>query len=338
MRVFQIQDDWSVDNLKIAERPKQEPGPAQVLLKMKAASLNYRDLVVLQKGYGHLTGTLPLIPVSDGVGVIVETGKSVKIFKPGDRVCPMFMPEWKSGEPTKEIITSTLGGPIDGVMTEYMLINEKSISAVPDFLSDKEASTLPCAALTAWTALHIEGGVKKGDKVLIQGSGGVSIFALQFAQHLGAEVFIVSGSDKKLERAITLGAKNGLNYNTIPEWGKEINKMAGKDGIDHIVDVGGEKTLPQSLRAVRPGGTISLIGVLSGAKMNVNLGLIVTRKIRLQGITVGHREGFKEMTEFIDKHQIIPVIDKVFAFEELPVAFKYLASGKHFGKVCIKHE
>ncbi|CAB5125743.1 Alcohol dehydrogenase (EC [Olavius algarvensis associated proteobacterium Delta 3] len=336
MKVFQIQDDWSMEHLTIAERDKPEPGRGEVLLRMKAASLNFRDLVVPMRGYGSFTGTLPLIPISDGVGEVVQVGAGVTRVAAGDRVCPMFMQNWIAGEPDMTRITSTLGAPIDGVMQEYMVLSEEGVAKVPSYLSDEEAATLPCAALTAWSALVAEGDVKAGDRVLVQGTGGVSLFALQFAKLFGALVIITSSSDEKLERAMALGADESINYITIPEWGKAVKELTRGDGVDHIVEVGGEKTLPQSLRAIRPGGTVSMIGVLSGVNMGVGLGLIVTRKIRLQGITVGHRDSFEAMTRALTQHQLKPVIDRVFAFEELKEAMEYLREGKHFGKICIR--
>ena len=336
MKVFQIQDDWSMDHLKINERERPEPGPGQVLLQMKAASLNYRDLVVPLRGYGSFTGTLPLVPLSDGVGEVVEAGAGVSRVAPGDRACPMFMQKWIAGEPDLTRITSTLGGPIDGVMQQYMVVNEEGLAKAPECLTDEETATLPCAALTAWSALVTEGDVKAGDTVLVQGTGGVSLFALQFAKLLGAKVIIISSSDEKLNRAAALGADEGINYTNVADWGKAVKQLTGGEGVDHIVEVGGEKTLPQSLRGIRPGGTISMIGVLSGLNMGVSLGLIVTRKVRLQGITVGHRDSFEAMTRAIDQHQLKPVIDRVFEFEELKEAMEYLRSGKHFGKICIR--
>ena len=337
MKVFQIQDDWSMDHLTLTERPVPKPEKGEVLLRMKAASLNYRDLIVPNKGYGRWTGTLPLIPISDGVGEVVETGTGADRFQVGDRACPMFMHRWISGEPNLKEITATLGGPLDGVMCEYMVVDQRRIAKVPTYLSDEAAATLPCSPLTAWSALVTEGDVQPGDIVLVQGTGGVSLFALMIAKMQGAYVIVTSSSDEKLKRAKALGANEGVNYKNTPDWGKVVRKMAGGDGIDHIVEVGGAKTLPQSLRAIRPGGTISMIGVLSGATMEVPLGLIVTRKVRLQGITVGSRVGFEAMVKAFAQHRIEPVIDRVFAFEELREALDYLASGAHFGKVCIRH-
>jgi NADPH:quinone reductase-like Zn-dependent oxidoreductase len=225
---------------------------------------------------------------------------------------------------------------MDGVMQEYMVVNEEGLAKVPEHLTDEEAATLPCAALTAWSALVTEGDVKAGDTVLVQGTGGVSLFALQFAQLLGAKVIVISSSDDKLEQAIALGADEGLNYGAVPQWGKAVKKRTMGLGVDHIIEVGGEKTLPQSLRVIRPGGTISMIGVLSGLNMGVSLGLIVTRKVRLQGITVGHRDSFEAMTRAMARHQVKPVIDRVYAFEELKQALTYLQQAKHFGKICIR--
>ena len=337
MKVFQLQDNWSIENLTLTERPQPEPGPGQVLLKMKAASLNYRDLVVPQRGYGKLTGTLPLIPISDGVGEVIAIGEGIGRVAVGDRVCPLMIQSWISGPPTMERLTSTLGGPLDGVMTEYMVLNEQGVVKTSEHLSDEEAAALPCAALTAWSAIVTDGQVKAGDRVLVQGTGGVSLFALQFAKLLGAHVIVTSSSDDKLQRAVNLGADEGLNYVSTPEWGKEVRRMAGADGVDLIVEVGGQKTLPQSLRAIRAGGTINLIGVLSGLNMDVSLGLIVIRKVRLQGITVGNRDGMEAMMRAISQHAIKPVIDRTFTFEELREALDYLARGLHFGKVCIRH-
>jgi NADPH:quinone reductase-like Zn-dependent oxidoreductase len=336
MKVFQIQDDWSMEHLKVTERTQPRPGPGEVLLHMKAASVNYRDLVVPLRGYGSFTGTLPLVPISDGVGEVAEIGTGVTRLATGDRVCPMFMQKWIAGEPDLIRLTSTLGGPMDGVMQEYMVVDEEGLAKAPEYLTNEEAATLPCAALTAWSALVTEGDIKAGDMVLLQGTGGVSLFALQFSKLLGAKVIIISSSDDKLKKAAALGADEGINYKNAPEWGKAVKKLTGGNGVDHIIEVGGEKTLPQSLRVIRPGGTISMIGVLSGINMGVNLGLIVTRKVRLQGITVGHRDSFEAMTRAMSQHQIKPVIDRVFPFEELKEAMEYLRQRKHFGKICIR--
>jgi len=311
---------WSLDHLALVERPAPRQGPGQVLLRMKAASLNYRDLFVARRGYGPGTGELPLVPVSDGVGEVLEVGTGVTRVAPGDRVCPdFFQPD---GRP--------LGGPHDGVAQEMMVLPEAGVAKVPAHLSDEEAATLPCAALTAWTAVVVEGRTKPGDSVLVEGTGGVSIFALRFAKLCGARVTVVSGSDEKLARARDLGADAGLNYRATPEWGKETR------GHDLVVDVGGEASVPQALRAVRNGGTICLIGVVSGGAMTLPLGPIVTRRVRLQGVTVGTPPDFEAMLRAVGEHRLEPVVDKVFDFHELRAALDYLASGAHFGKICLR--
>ncbi|MCA3181142.1 MAG: NAD(P)-dependent alcohol dehydrogenase [Burkholderiaceae bacterium] len=337
MRVFQIEGGWGFDHLRLSTRPDPRPGPGQVLLRMKAASLNYRDLVVPDRGYGQYTGTLPLIPISDGVGEVVEVGADTSRVKVGDRVCPVFMQRWIGGELNLERITGSLGGPIDGVMADFMVLPEDGVSIVPAHLTDEQAATLPCAALTAWSALVTEGRLRAGDRLLVQGTGGVALFALQFAKLAGAHVTVISSSDDKLARAKALGADAGINYVAEPEWAKASRAITGGAGFDHILELGGERTLPQSLRCIRPGGTISMIGVLSGGTMSASLGLVVTRQVRLQGITVGSRDGFEAMLRAIGQHRLEPVVDRVFGFEQLKDAMAHLKAGSHFGKVCIRH-
>lgn len=337
MRVFQLQDDWSMDHLRLAERPEPQVGPGQVVLKMKAASLNFRDLLVPKRGYGKLTGTLPLIPISDGVGEVIAIGDGVSRVSVGDRVCPLMIQSWISGGASPDRLRGTLGAPLDGVMTDLMLLSAEGVVRVPEFLTNEEAACLPCAGLTAWSAVVTEGRVKAGDVVLVQGCGGVSSFALQFAKMQGAWVIVVSSNDARLAHAKALGADAGINYRTTPEWGAVASDLAGGDGVDHVVEVGGSGTLPQTLRAIRAGGTISLIGVLAGGKLDVGLGPIVTRQIRMQGITVGSRDGFEAMVRAVGQHHTRPVIDRVFPFEELRVALEHLATGTHKGKICIQH-
>lgn len=337
MKVFQIQDDWSFENLKPAVRPDPRPGPGQVLLRMKAASLNYRDLVVPLRGYGSHTGTLPLIPVSDGAGEVVEVGAGVTRVKVGDRVCPLFSQGWISGEPTPERLGRTLGGPLDGTMAEYMVLPEAGVSRVPAHLSWEEAAALPCAALTAWSAIVTHDNLGPGSRVLVQGTGGVALFALQFAKLRGCHVTVISSSDDKLARVKAMGADATINYRSVPEWYKATREITGGAGYDHILELGGEKTLQQSLRCIRPGGTLSMIGVLSGGLLSAPLGLVITRQVRLQGITVGNRDGFEAMLQAIGQHGLKPVLDKTFAFDELKEALGYLKSGAHFGKICLRH-
>jgi len=337
MRVFQIEGEWGMDNLKLSERPLPKPGPGQVLVRMKASSLNFRDLLVPERGYGSHTGTLPLIPLSDGVGEVSDIGPGVRRVAVGDRVCPTYFQRWTGGEPDLERLTQSLGGPVDGTMAEYMCLSEEGVVKVPAYLTDIEAATLPCAALTAWSAMTICGKVKPGDRVLIQGCGGVALFAVVFAKLLGAHVTVISSSEERIERVRALGADAAVNYRTIPEWAKATRDITGGSGYDFIFELGGEKTLPQSLRCIRPGGTVAMIGVLTGGAMAASLGFVVTRQVRLQGVTVGHRDGFETMVRALDQHKIKPVVDRVFAFEELKDAMAHLKSGTQFGKVCISH-
>jgi NADPH:quinone reductase-like Zn-dependent oxidoreductase len=335
MKVFQIQDDWSMDKLQIATRPDPRPGPGDVLLRMKAASLNYRDLLVPLRGYGAHTGTLPLIPLSDGVGEVIETGSGVSRVRVGDRVCPCFRQGWIDGPPEPSYLN--LGGPLDGTMSELMCVPAEGVVKVPAYLSDDQAATLPCAALTAWSALRMDERLAPGARVLVQGTGGVALFALQFAKLMGAQVTVISSSDEKIARARALGADAALNYRTTPEWAKATRDITGGEGYDHILELGGEHTLPQSLLCVRTGGAISIIGVLSGAKMSLEVGRVVMKQARMLGIGVGHRNGFEAMLRALEQHRVEPVVDRVFEFDALKDAFAYLKSAAHFGKICIRH-
>ena len=337
MKVFQVQNNWTLEDVKLAERQEPKAGPGEVRLKMLASALNYRDLLVPRKGYGMRMKPLPLIMLSDGVGVVDQVGDDVESIRPGDRVCPFFLQSWQSGEPDEARLGLSLGCEMDGTMAEYMVLPANGVALAPTFLDDDMAATLPTAGVTAWRAIVTEGRVKPGDTVLVQGTGGVSLFALQFAKMAGARVICTSSSDEKLARARALGADETINYVTTPEWGKAARVLAGGCGVDQVVEVGGQGTLSQSLRAVRPGGTISMIGVLAGAKMDALLGLVVTRHVRLQGITVGSGDDFRAMSEAISLHKLRPVVDRTFGFEELHEALQYLASGRHFGKICIRH-
>jgi NADPH:quinone reductase-like Zn-dependent oxidoreductase len=337
MRAWAIEEEWNLDHLRLTARPEPQPGAGQVLLRMKAASLNYRDTYVIVRGYGSFTGNLPLVPVSDGVGEVVEIGGGVTRVRVGDRVCPIFCQTWIGGAPTLERLARSLGGPIDGTMVDFMCLPEEGVCKVPQHLSDEQAAGLPCAALTGWSAVVTHDTLGPGARVLVQGTGGVALFALQFAKLLGAHVTVISSSEPKLARAKQLGADAGINYVSTPEWYKPARDISGGRGFDHIVELGGEKTLAQSLRCIRPGGTLSMIGVLSGSNLSAPLGLVVTRQVRLQGITVGSRDMFEAMLRAIDQHKVQPVVDKVFAFEQLKEALAHLKSGAQFGKICIRH-
>ncbi|MBL8667054.1 MAG: NAD(P)-dependent alcohol dehydrogenase [Rhodospirillales bacterium] len=335
MRVFQVEGGWSRANLRLAERPEPEPGPGEVRLKMHAAALNYRDLLVPEKGYGARMKALPLIMLSDGVGTVDKLGPGVTGPAVGTRVCPLMNQSWLAGEPDDDKLALTLGSELDGTMADYMVVAAAGVVPVPEHLSDAEAATLPTAAITAWRALISEGRLRPGERVLVQGTGGVSLFALLFAKLAGAFVIVISSSDEKLERVRGLGADATLNYRETPEWGRPVRALAG-GGVDHVVEVGGQGTLPQSLRAVGGGGTISLIGVLAGGTMDARLGLIVTRHVRLQGITVGSGDDFRAMVRAIGHSRLNPPIDSEFAFENLHAALDHLASGRHFGKIVIR--
>jgi NADPH:quinone reductase-like Zn-dependent oxidoreductase len=276
------------------------------------------------------------VPCSDGCGEVIEVGEGVKRVKAGDRVATLFFQGWLAGRPTPEALGTALGGSLDGCLQEYMLLSEQGVSKVPAHLSDLEVATLPCAALTAWRALVVEGGIKAGESVLAQGTGGVSIFALQFAKTAGAEVIITSSSDEKLDRARKLGANHVINYKQYPKWSTQVRELTGGRGVDHVVEVGGAETLPESLKSIRLGGHVSVIGVLSGPTKTLEIRYIMGPNARVQGITVGSRENFEDMCRAIDRHKIKPVIDRVFPFEESKAAFAFMASQGHFGKIAIQ--
>lgn len=335
MNVYEIQEAFGLENLRCVERPDPEPGPGEVLVRLRAASLNYRDLLMV-RGHYNPKQPLPLIPCSDGVGVVEAVGAGVERVREGDRVATMFTQTWIGGPPDKAKLRGTLGGPLDGALAERMVLSAEGVSPVPEHLSDTEAATLPCAALTAWSALVTLGDVRAGDTVLALGTGGVSIFVLQFAQMLGARVIITSSSNEKLERAKELGAWQTINYRETPDWGKAARKLTNGKGVDHVVEVGGAGTLEQSLGAVRIGGQVSVIGVLSGVATKLNVIPILMSNLRLQGILVGSREGFEAMSEAISMHEMRPVVDRTFPFKEATAAFEHMASGAHFGKIAIE--
>ena len=337
MRAFAFEDRLSLEDLRLVERPEPKAGPGQALVRMRAASLNYRDLVVASGGYGRSVKP-PLVPLSDGAGEVVEVGAGVTRVKPGDRVAAIFMQTWLDGALTGERIKSSLGGAIDGVLADYMVFDAEGLVPIPEHLSYVEAAALPCAAVTAWNALVTEGGIRAGDSVVVLGTGGVSVFALQFARLHGARVIITSSSDEKLARAMALGASDGINYRQTIEWGRRVQKLTGGLGADHILEVGGAGTLPQSFHAIRFGGRISLIGVLSEPGAGVDPRPLLMKGARLQAIYVGSREMFEAMNRAIALARLHPVIDRVFPFAEAPEAYHYLESGRHFGKIVISCE
>ena len=334
MKVVEIQRAFGIENLAVAERPQPRPGSGGILLRMKAASLNYRDLMTVQGMYNPKQ-PLPLIPCSDGVGEVIEIGEGVARVKVGDRVATAFFQGWLSGEPTMDTVVTTLGGPLDGTLTEYMVLKEDGVVHVPGHLNDTQAATLPCAALTAWNALAIQGNVKPGHTVLVQGTGGVALFAIQFSKLLGATVIAISSSDAKLERAREIGADHGINYKSIPRWGKTARDLTGGAGVDHIIELGGAGTLQESLQGIRIGGQISLIGVLAGPAKELNILPILMRNVRVQGIFVGNREAFEAMNRAIAFHKLQPVVDRIFPLDQVTDAFQLMARGGHFGKICV---
>ncbi len=334
MKAIVIDSAFGLDNLRIIERPEPKPGPGQVLLRMKAWSLNYRDLLVT-KGLYNPRLKLPFVPLSDGVGEVIGIGEGVSRVKVGDRVAGSFMSRWTAGDVTDVGAKSALGGGIEGVAAELIVLPEDGVVKVPAHLADEEAATLPCAAVTAWNALFTLGDIKPGQSVLLQGTGGVSIFALQFAKLAGARVIITSSSNAKLERAKQLGADDGINYKETPAWEEKVRELTGGAGVHHVVEVGGAGTINQSLKAVRLGGTISLIGVLAG-KGDVNLMPILMKAVRVHGIFVGSRETFETMNLAVTQHKLRPVVDRVFAFGEIQAALKHMESAAHFGKICVR--
>jgi NADPH:quinone reductase-like Zn-dependent oxidoreductase len=334
MKVYEIRDGFGLDVLRTVDRPEPVPGHGEVLLKIRAVSLNYRDLLVV-KGIYNPKLNLPRIPCSDAVGEIVACGPETGRFKVGTRVAGLFMPKWLEGELTDAKGRSALGGSVDGLLAEYAVLAEEAVVAVPDHLTDEEAATLPCAAVTAWNGLVVAGRVQSGDTVLVQGTGGVSLFALQFARLAGARIIATSSSDEKLARVKALGATDGINYRTTPEWGEMTRQLSGGRGVDHVVEVGGAGTLAQSLRAVRTGGHIALIGVLSGYGQFNPLPILM-KGVRVTGIYVGSRDMFDNMNRAIALHQLRPVVDRAFPFVQAVDAFRYLESAAHFGKIVIR--
>src|SRR5215471_18962341 len=332
MKAWEIKDTFSIDGLTLSERPDPALPPGHIRIRVKAASLNYRDLVTVKFG-GARQIQLPLIPCSDGAGEVVETGSGVTRVKTGDRVAGIFFQNWLAGDILPEHFASALGGSIDGMLADRVVLHEDGLVHLPDYMTYEDAATLPCAAVTAWQGLVTKGNMKAGDTILVQGTGGVSIFALQFGVMAGARVIITSSSDEKLTRAKQLGAWETINYKTTPDWGKRVLELTNREGVDHVVEVGGAGTLEQSFQATRVGGTISLIGVLTGFAGKVDPYPVLMKGLRLQGIYVGSREMFEAMNKALAIHHTKPVIDRVFPFAETREALKYMESAAHLGKI-----
>lgn len=337
MKAWQIQEYGSPEGLRLVDLSEPEAlTPDAVLVRVKAVSLNYRDLTALRAPRpGNLS---PLIPCSDGAGEVIAVGSAVTSVKPGDRVAGCFFQNWPSGNMSAEVMASALGGPRHGMLTEVAVLREAGVVKVPDQLSYAEAATLPCAALTAWHALVEKGCVCAGQTILLLGTGGVSIFALQLARLHGARVCITSSSDAKLARACDMGAEATINYRTTPDWERAVWEWTGKQGVDHIIELGGAGTLDKSLAAVGYGGRISLIGVLTGFQGAANPWPIIARSVTVQGIYVGSRDMFQRLLAAVEASSLRPVIDRTFSFDEAPAAFAHLQSGAHFGKVVIAWE
>ncbi|MDZ4724638.1 MAG: NAD(P)-dependent alcohol dehydrogenase [Leptospira sp.] len=335
MKQIQL-SSFGIQNLSLVnvdEPPK--PKGKQVLVRMRAASLNFRDTLVIAGKYNPKFPT-PMVPCSDGAGEVVEIGEEVSEFKIGDKILATFAPNWIADKATHQEMRHTLGGPLNGTLREYIIFSEINIVKMPQHLSFEEGATLPCAALTAWSAFHIFSRLVAGEIVVIQGTGGVSLFGLQFAKLAGAKVILTSSSEEKIQKAKKLGADFCINYKETFDWGKVVRVYTDKIGADHIVEVGGAGTFEQSIIACKPFGVIHLIGILAGKSGELNLLPAVMNNIKIQGIVVGGRKAFQEMNRAIEISQLKPIVDRVFPMEDIKEALEYLKSGSHFGKIAIK--
>jgi NADPH:quinone reductase-like Zn-dependent oxidoreductase len=334
MQAYEVQNAGGIDALELVERPIPRPGPGEVLVRIRAVTLNYRDLLTVKGGYGSRQ-KFPLIPLSDAAGVVEAVGPGVSQLKSGDRVFNGFFQNWIDGAPSEEKFASAPGGMLDGVLTQYRVFPQHTLLSPPSHLSDIEAAALPCAGLTAWNAVMKFQATRPGSVVLTQGTGGVSLFALQFAKLAGARVIATSSSDEKIDKLRKLGADERINYKSRPEWGKEARTLTEGRGVDLVVEVGGAGTLNESLRAVRIGGMLAMIGVLAGPADDLRLPIVVMQQLRLQGVTVGSMEDLRAMAAAITQHRLRPMVEKTFPFAAVHEAFRYLAEGRHFGKVAI---
>jgi NADPH:quinone reductase-like Zn-dependent oxidoreductase len=325
---------FGFDNLRLEDISLPNLGPNDVHVRFHAASLNYRDLMTLRGEYNPKL-EMPRISGSDAAGEVLAVGPAVTSLKPGDRAASLFFQDWQDGPILAATGKGALGGPIDGVFATERVLPEHGLIRIPDSLSYEQAATLPCAALTAWNALVERGGLFAGQTVLTLGTGGVSLFALQFAAAMGAKVIATSSSDEKLARARALGAAETINYRVTPAWDVEVSRLTGKRGVDHVVEVGGAGTLPLSLKAVTPGGKVYVIGVLSGKGATIDPTPILAKSIQAHGIYVGSRGMFQRMLAAIEANHIEPVIDRVFPLVDYRSAFEHLQAGAHFGKIVL---
>ena len=336
MRAYQLPKGGAgVDALVKVERPAPRPTHRQVLVKVAACSLNYRDLAIARGSY-RLPVRENIIPLSDGAGEVVEVGEGVRRVKVGDKVAGNFFQRWPAGEPGADTHQSALGGGIDGMLAEYAVLEEEGVVKIPEHLSIEEGATLPCAGVTAWHAMVEHARLIAGSTVLLQGTGGVSIFGLQLAKAMGVKVIITSSSDGKLARTKQLGADHGINYKMTSDWDKAAVEITGGRGVDCVVEVGGAGTIARSFASIRVGGKVGLIGNLSGPATELNPGLIIGKRANVQGISVGSTQMFDAMNRAISANKIKPVVDKVFSFDEVQAAYQHMASGVHFGKIVIR--
>ena len=336
MRAWRLADSFGIDRLELQERPDLELGPRDVRVRVRAVSLNYRDVAMVEHGIAPRGVQLPLLPCSDAGGEVVEIGSGVSRVKVGDRVATTVFQRWLDGDTLlPAAYSSVLAGGLDGVLADSVVLHEDGLVHVPEHLSDEEASTLPCAAVTAWHALVTKGRARPGDTILVQGTGGVSIFALQFALMAGARVIATSSSDAKLARVRGLGAWETVNYVTTPDWAERALELTGGTGVDHVIEVGGLGTMEQSFKAARPGGRVSLIGVLTGFETKVNPHPAMVKGLCLQAIIVGSRAMFEDMNRAIAASGLKPVIDRVFPFDQAQEALRHLQAARHVGKVVI---
>jgi NADPH:quinone reductase-like Zn-dependent oxidoreductase len=335
MKAWEVRPDGKrVEDLQRVERPDPSPGPRQVLLRVRAASLNYRDQIVAAGGYFGGTATVPTIPLSDGAGEVVAVGTCVERVRVGDRICGTFFVGWNDGPPTGP--RRARGTPEEGMLAEYALLDEQDTVLIPSGLSFEEASTLPCAAVTAWNALVETCHVQPGQSVLVIGTGGVSLFALQIARSAGARVIVVSSSDEKISRAKALGASDGVNYRNHPEWHEQVLELTDGAGVTHVVEVGGPSTVGRSMQSVGFGGHIALIGVLAGFQGDTNPHPIMRKGASMHGIFVGNRAMFERLNAAISVNGLRPAVDRVFEFDDALEAYRYQASDALFGKVVIR--
>jgi len=334
MKLFELQA-FGLEHLKQVERPTPEPAVDEVLVEIRAVSLNFRDQLVVQGKYNPRMA-LPRVPISDGAGEVVSVGRDVTAWKPGDRVVIPFFPAWLDGELTADKAASGLGGDVDGLLREFAAIKADALLPIPAHLSFEQAAALPCAAVTAWNGLFVSGNLQPGQTLLLQGTGGVSLFGLQFGAITGANIIIISSNDAKLERARAMGANHTINYRETPDWEKRVREITNGRGVDLTLEVGGVGTLPKTLKATAYAGHVSLIGVLAGISGEIQLGQILHKALSIRGIYVGSRATFAAMNEAIIQHQLEPVIDRVFPFDEAVAAFRHLEAAQHFGKIIIQ--